>query len=324
MFRIRQLPAVLLVSFVCALCCVLASATENDTIRELLLVEKQIHQVVAKNMESCVSISDGTGYGSGVVVSEDGLVLTAGHVMTTDKTYDIIFPSGRNVKARPVGKNLDIDAGMLQIIDPGGPWPAVKISSKPVQLGDWVVNIGHSGGFEVGRKPPVRSGRYLRRRGYQLVTDAVLIGGDSGGPLFNLQGELIGIHSSIGDSIAENRHVDIAAFRRHWTRMKSGESWGALPKLGRPEKIVTSAFIGVTVDRKLDNAKVTKVRPGSPADIVGINVGDVVVEFDGEKISSATQLIEKIKQKKPGDICPVAVDRSGNLLRFMIRLRPAR
>ena len=183
---------------------------------------------------------------------------------------------------------------------------------------------GRAGGWEAGRKPPVRSGRYLRRRGNQLVTDAVLIGGDSGGPLFNLQGELVGIHSSIGDSIAENRHVDISVFKQHWTRMKRGESWGALALLGRPEKIVRRAKIGVTVDRKFDHAKVLKVRPGSPADLVGVQVGDVVVEFDGERIASSTQLIEKIKQKEPGDVCSISVDRDGVTHRYMIPLKRLR
>ena len=190
----------------------------------------------------------------------------------------------------------------------------------PIQLGDWTVSLGHSGGFELGRKPPVRTGRFLRRRGHQLVTDAVLIGGDSGGPLFNLDGELIAIHSSIGDSIAENRHVDIALFKRDWDRLERGETWGRLPELGKSSRPVNRARIGVTVDRKLDNAKILLVHPGSAADIVGIEVDDIVIEFDGERISTSVQLISKIKRKSPGDVCSITVNRNGAILPFRIEL----
>ncbi len=298
MFRFRHL-------FLCLLVVVVANsngsaswANDDADLRSLKELQTRIQAVVAANMESCVSVSDGVGFGSGVVVSEDGLILTAGHVMSTDQEYEIIFPSGRTARARPLGKNLDIDAGMIKIVDPG-PWPAVKLAAAPIKLGDWTVSLGHSGGFELGRTPPVRTGRFLRRRGHQLVTDAVLIGGDSGGPLFNIDGELIGIHSSIGDSIAENRHVDIAMFQRDWERLERGETWGQLPELGK-SKPVQRAKIGVTVDRKLNNAKILQVRSGSPAEVVGIKVGDTVTEFDGEKISSSVQLISKIKAKITG------------------------
>lgn len=298
-----------------------ASATDSEQFRAILELQSKIEAVVSANMESCVAVSDGVGFGSGVVVSQDGLILTAGHVMSTNNEYEIIFPSGRTARAIPLGRNLNIDAGMVQIIDKGT-WPAAKLASKSPQLGDWTVNLGHSGGFELGRKPPVRTGRYIRKRGHQLVTDAVLIGGDSGGPLFNLDGEVIGIHSSIGDSVAENRHVDIAEFRHSWDRMRRNETWGQLPVLGaKPPKNFKRAKIGVTVDRKSPIARISKVRGGSPADLVGIQANDIVTEFDGEQIVGPIQLIEKIKQKEPGDICSITVDRGGQLFRFMIHLK---
>ena len=322
MIRIKYLTF-LLGCLWCGLVVSPVRAQSNNTVRQLLEVQQQVQDVVSRNMNSVVSVSDGVGFGSGVVVSEDGLILTAGHVMSTRKEYEVLFPNGQTARARPLGKNLNVDAGMIQIIEPG-PWPAVKISQQPVELGDWVVNIGHSGGFELGRKPPVRAGKYIRRRNHQLVTDAVLIGGDSGGPLFNLKGELVAIHSSIGDSIAENRHVDIAFFRQHWDRMKSGDSWGSLPALGGAGKSVKNkARMGVTVDRKNNNARILKVRPGSPADQVGIQEGDVVIEFDGAPIKNSTQLIDKIKAKRPGDQCMVTVNRNGGVYRFLINLRTA-
>jgi serine protease Do len=319
MVQIRHALVCLLVVVLAHSHCTGVWANDNDSLTAIKALESRIEAVVSANMESCVSISDGIGFGSGVVVREDGLILTAGHVMSTDREYEVIFPSGRTVRARPLGKNLDIDAGMIKIIDPG-PWPAVKLAEVPLHLGDWTVSLGHSGGFELGRKPPVRTGRLLRWRGHQLVTDAVLIGGDSGGPLFNLNGELIGIHSSIGDSVAENRHVDVAMFKRDWDRLERGDVWGQLPELGKSSKPVNQARIGVTVDRQFDNAKILQVHPGSPAETIGIKVNDIVTEFDGERITSSLQLISRIKQKSPGDVCAIVVNRNGAAIRFDIQL----
>ncbi|HMP80095.1 MAG TPA: serine protease, partial [Pirellulaceae bacterium] len=169
------------------------SSFGNDTaLEQLREVQSKVQRVVQDTLPACVAISDGIGFGSGVVVNSSGHILTAGHVVNTGtQKLDVYFPDGRIVRARLLGYNLNVDAAMIQIIDPG-PWPHVPVatSTEHLQSGDWLVSLGHSGGYEVGRNPPVRSGRLLERRGHQLVTDAVLIGGDSGGPLFDLNGQL--------------------------------------------------------------------------------------------------------------------------------------
>ncbi len=304
------------------------SDPKND-LEKMREIERKVQNTVAKNMESCVAITDGVGFGSGVVVSDDGLILTAGHVMgegAEGREYEVIFASGRTAKARGLGKNLNIDAGMIQLIGPG-PWPSVEIAEFDAKVSDWVVNLGHSGGFELGRKPPVRTGRVLDIRGEQIVTDAVLIGGDSGGPLFNLDAELVGIHSSIGDTVAENRHVSISTFKQHWDRMKRGESWGALPDLsGRkndnqlqpPKK---RAKLGVVVDRAAEGvARVAEVRENSPAARVGIKAGDIVKIFEGQAVNSAQHLIDLVKTKSVGDSVSLTILREGRELNYQIIL----
>ena len=296
------------------------SAQQADTIKQLREVEAKVEQVVEANMNACVAISDGFGAGSGVVVTEDGLVLTAGHVMVGNGEYQILFPDGRTAKARPLGKNLGIDAGMVKITDPG-PWPHVKIGkSKSLTKGDWVVLLGHSGGFELGRKPPVRTGRFLRvTDNNQIETDAVLIGGDSGGPLFDLDGKLVGIHSSIGDSIAENRHVMMEDFSRDYKRMKRGEQWGQLPSLADNNDGTKPPKMGIVVD--LETGRVKQVRDQSPASDAGVKAGDVAREFDGIAINSGRQLIGLIKEKITGDVVRMKFERNGRWLDFEVRLR---
>ena len=292
----------------------------TETIDQLREVEAKVKQVAEANMNACVSITDGIGAGSGVIVTEGGLVLTAGHVMVGQGDYTVLFPDGRTARARPLGRNLNIDAGMVQIIDPG-PWPHVKVGkTESLQKGDWVVLLGHSGGFELGRKPPVRTGRVLGMTDKnQLETDAVLIGGDSGGPLFDLDGKLVGIHSSIGDSIAENRHVTMEDFARDYSRMKRGEQWGRLPSLAGGNDGTKPPKMGIKIDRQ--SGVVTLVHDQSPASDAGIKPGDIAREFDGVELLNGRQLIDMVKEKITGDVVRLKFERNGRLLDFEVRLR---
>ena len=304
---------------------VVVSQQVPSAIEELREVESKVKQVVAANMQACVSVSElgpgGSimGAGSGVIVSKDGLIYTAGHVMVGRGEYTINFPDGRTAKAVPLGKNLGVDAGMVQIVDPG-PWPYVEIGkSNALKKGDWVVSMGHSGGYELGRRPPVRTGRVLGRNDYQLETDAVLIGGDSGGTLFNLDGKLVGIHSSIGDSVAENRHVMTEIFARDHQRMKRGDQWGQLPTLANENDGTKPPKMGIRVD--LNTGRVNGVTENSPASDVGVREGDFVREFDGVELADGRQLVAMIKQKISGDVVRMRIDRDGRILEFEVRLR---
>ncbi len=292
-----------------------ATVGAEETLEDLVALEKKIQSSVERVMPAVVAVTDRQGYGSGVIVSSDGLVLTAGHVMASPykKGYEVIFPDGRVAKAEALGKNLNVDAGMLKIVDPG-PYPFVELAELEPELGDWVITMGHSGGYDLARKPPVRTGRLLGRRDHQLITDAVLIGGDSGGPLFDIEGKVIGIHSSIGDSIAENRHVRISTFRTHWTRMIAGNVWGELPDLSSRKKKsrnIKRAKMGVVVDREAVNALVKQVHPDSPAARAGIRTGDVITKFDGKLVENAADLIAQVKTKRPGTSHTVEILRGG-------------
>ncbi len=227
--RQRHVRAILFL-LATAVCVSIAHAQDREQFRA---IQEKVERVVAANLPATVVVTDGRGSGSGVVVSAEGLVLTAGHVMTTGgNDYRVTFPDGRQLKARPLGKNLSVDAAMLMIAEPG-PWPYVELGDcDGLKLADWCVCLGHPGGYDLGRVPPVRVGKIIAIKPNQLITDCALIGGDSGGPLFDLDGRLIGIHSSISyDSIAINRHVKINAFRQSWDRMRSGATWGTLPEL---------------------------------------------------------------------------------------------
>ena len=319
--------------------------------------EANVQQVVATATDAVVAITDRESYGSGVIVSPDGLILTAGHVIISRATvFDIQLPNGRTATARPLGKNLNQDAGMLQIQEPG-PWPHVELGDPSrLRRGEWVVAMGHSGGHDLGRRPPVRIGRMLQIDRESLTSDCPIIGGDSGGPLFNLDGQVVGIHSSIGESIAENRHVSIQTFLRDWDRLKEGETWGQLPGTRSPDSeeegngrrrsprgqpgneaeprpgseprnndspngpSVGSAVLGVEMDPEDQQAVLRVIKPNSAAARVGLRIGDIVESFNGVPIASPKELVEQIGTKRAGDSVKVAVRRGAEKIEYQIIL----
>ncbi len=283
-------------------------AASESEVERLKHVQDRVQQVVKDKMNVVVAVTDGIGYGSGVIVSADGLVLTAGHVLTTGgRDFRVIFPDGREAKAKPLGKNLNVDAGMVQIIEPGTWTFAEPGDMESLNRGDWCICLGHSGGYELGRKPPVRAGRIVKFEPDQIVTDCALIGGDSGGPLFDLDGRVIGIHSSIGSSIAENRHVSIGTFHKHWQRMSNGESWGVLPELADRE--INKASMGIRVDRNAQQANIKLVHQGGAAQMAGLRPGDVVTTFDHIAVKNAQHLIDLIAQRRSGETVTVEISR---------------
>ncbi len=198
---------------------------------DLRAIEQHVHAVLEKVMPAVVALQVGKGQGSGVIVSADGLVLTAGHVSQAPGSPALVaLADGRKLKAKSLGHDGGRDAGMVKILD-GGPFPFVELGDSSSQKpGQWCIAVGHPGGYRVNRGAVVRVGRILINAPIRIQTDCALVGGDSGGPLFDLDGKLIGIHSSIGDrQITENLHVPVDTYRTDWDRLVKGENFGGGP-----------------------------------------------------------------------------------------------
>src|SRR5438876_11640505 len=95
--------------------------------------------------------------------------------------------------------------------------------SDELTKGEWCLATGHPRGYKPGRTPPVRLGRDLTFGNTIIKTDCTLVGGDSGGPLFDMQGRVIGIHSRIGQTLAQNMHVPVDTYRETWDRLVKGD-----------------------------------------------------------------------------------------------------
>jgi len=284
------------------------------------------------------------GSGSGVIVTEDGLILTAAHVLqAVGEEFEVILSNGDKVKAKSLGKAYGRDAALGQIIEPGK-YPHVgRAEPNALAEGDWALAMGHPGGYEVDRAAPLRLGRILEKDvdGF-IVTDCTLSGGDSGGPLFNLEGKLIGIHSSIGWRVAENRHVPMEAFEKNWDRLMKGDEWGRLglrerePR-NRPGRersrsaepaegpLPDQPRLGVSIEPAgADGAIVDQVEDGSPARKAGILSGDVITKVNGQGIANGSALVSQVTKLKPGDEITLTIERGQQTLELKTKLVAAK
>ena len=188
-------------------------------------LETQIKAVVHKALPAVVGIQMGGSAGSGVIVSEDGIVMTAGHVVVKPgQAVTFYLADGRAVKGITLGLSAAADAGLMKITDPGK-WPFLALGdSASLKPGTWCLAVGHPLGYHPGRPPVVRVGRILQKSESMIQTDCPLVGGDSGGPLLDLEGKVIGINSRIAGPTDVNLHVPVNVFREMWDKMLKSES----------------------------------------------------------------------------------------------------
>lgn len=200
-----------------------ATVAPPKTLDELRTIEVRSRQTVTKRLPCVVAIRLGGGQGSGVIVSRDGYVATAGHLVNKPgEKATFVMADGKTHTGVALGADRNVDSGLMKL-DGDGPWPFVEMGScEGLALGTWCVAIGHPFGFQEGRAPVVRLGRVLNAQPQTLRTDCAIVAGDSGGPLFDLDGKLLAIHSRIGTSMTMNFHVPIDLYRHDWETLKAG------------------------------------------------------------------------------------------------------
>jgi serine protease Do len=173
---------------------------------------------------------------SGVVVSKEGEILSAAHVVMPGKSYQVMFPDGRECFAKGLGRIaipptfMQPDAAMLKITDKG-PWPFAEMGwSSSLTANQPCISIAYPESLEQ-RKPSVRYGRIseLKNKYGFLQSTCVMEPGDSGGPLFDLLGRVIGIHSGIEVSEDVNYEIPIDTYRRYYTALSHGQNFSSLP-----------------------------------------------------------------------------------------------
>jgi serine protease Do len=272
-----------------------------------------------KAREATVSIDIGDGTGSGVIVSKEGLVMTAAHVATgVGKKVTIIMPDGTKHKAKTLGLMSETDAALIQISEPGE-YPFVELNrTGNIKLGDWVFSLGHSGGFNEDRGAVARLARLVGIKNTTYQTDGTLIGGDSGGPLFDMEGRLIGIHSRVGPQLPVNMHVPVQVFIDNWEPLMKSEFMGDGPFAQRPIK--GNGMLGVATQPVEGGLKITKIGKNTAAETAELKVGDLIRKMDGKEVKTREELQAVIKDKSFGEELELEITRDGKEQKITVEL----
>ena len=295
-------------------------APENTT--DLLSIQQALLTAIPKAKAATVCIEISGGSGSGVIISPDGLIMTAAHVSTgVGKDVVIIMPNGEKLTGETLGLMAEFDAALVKITSPKptAGFPTVEIDkTNAPKLGDWIFSLGHSGGFDKTRGAVARIGRLVRVANTTFQTDGTLIGGDSGGPLFDMDGRLIGIHSRVGQQAGMNMHVPVDVFIGGWDEMLASHFIGEGPFAQKPEK--GKGYLGLATTNVPDGLKVTKVGKKSPAEAAGIREGDILHTINGTSLATREEMQALLAELAAGDKLEVKLTRTGNDETILLRL----
>lgn len=314
--RLRT-PFFLLFSF--ALCGIAEVAAKDTTatLDDLRQVQKTVQTLLPQLRPAVVAIQTGDGTASGVIINDEGLILTAAHVAEKPgRELVVVMDDGSRTRGVTLGLDKTTDAALMQLKDRSRKWPQVKVSREVIkaQPGLWCIALGHPGGFDSKRGVVLRVGRVIKQTANSLQTDCVLMGGDSGGPLFNLRGEVIGIHSQIWEDRDHNMHVSMAPFLRAWDDMKSSQvirTWGT----------GSGGYLGINVgSADATVVEVKQVQAKSAADQSGLRVGDRIESLNQEPVLSVAQFQNAVRLRPPGTAITLKVRRQQEVREISVTL----
>ena len=265
--------------------------------------------------------------GSGFVVDPSGIIITNNHVIADANEITVIFTDGQKLRAKVVGKDPKVDVAVLKV-DPTSPLKSVKFGdSEKMRVGDWVMAVGNpfglggtvTAGIVSARHRNIDSGPYDN----YIQTDAAINKGNSGGPLFNMAGEVIGINTAIlspsGGSIGIGFATPAATVTPIIDQLRRfGETrrgWLGVRIQNVDDQIADSLDLG-----KTRGAFVSGTDAKGPASAGGIETGDVIVKFDGQDIKESRDLPKIVAQAPVGKDVDVVVVRKGKELSKTVKL----
>lgn len=291
---------------------------DAETVAELQAVEAHVQALIERVLPAVVAL-DGA---SGVLVRRDGVtcVVSSAHVtQRPGRRMRIRLHDGRLLRGETVGCDHRRDIGLIRVdLDGADALPVLEVGdSKALARGQWVLMLGHPSGRKQGREAPARLGRVLRtaQRGF-VITDCTMQAGDSGGPLLDMAGAVVGINSRITGNLAENMHTPTEVLETGWQDMLDGKVVDESPR--------RMPGFGVPLDSAAGGLRVGAVDPGGKASGAGLRAGDVLVEVAGRGVQRTRDLRRALARKNPGEFVDVVVLRGDERIELRLELEPAR
>lgn len=269
------------------------------------------------------------GIGSGFIVSPDGIILTNAHVVDGADQVTVKLTDKREFQAKVLGKDKATDIAVLKI--EAHDLPVVKIGdANQERVGQWAVAIGAPFGFENTATAGIISAkaRSLPDQGYVqfIQTDVPVNPGNSGGPLFNLDGEVVGINSQIYSGSGGYQGVSFAipinlAMQVEGQLVKSGKVERG--QLGVSIQSVDQSLAQSFGLKEAQGALISAVTAGGPGEKAGLQPGDVILKFNDETVADAGALPPMVGAVKPGDTATLSVWRKGSERDVRVKLGDA-
>ena len=286
----------------------------------------QIYQSSYKGVvEITVSLPGGGAQGSGFVYDASGHIVTNDHVVADSSSIKVAFPDGSTYPASLVGTDASTDLAVIKVDAPSSKLHALTLGdSSQLAVGDPVVAIGSPFGLEETVTSGIVSALHRQMTspsGFAIAdsiqTDAAINHGNSGGPLLDSNGHVIGVNTQIKSDSGGNEGVGFAVPSQ---TIKSVVS--QILSTGEAQH----AYLGVRLDSTATAARLASVNPGTPAADAGLRAGDVITGIAGESVSSGNEVQAAIGAKQPGDQIQLTFTRDGQSHTVTVTLanRPAR
>jgi putative serine protease PepD len=283
-----------------------------------------VNQVYKAARKAVVVIKVGNGQGSGFVYDTDGHIVTNDHVVDAGGSITVTFWNGKTYDARVVGTDPSTDLAVIKVDAPASMLSPLSLGdSDSLQVGDEVVAIGSP----LGLPETVTSGivSALHRQmtapnnftiNDSIQTDAAINHGNSGGPLLDLSGKVVGVNAQIASDSGGNDGIGFAIPSNTVKTI-------ATQLIGSGS--VQHAYLGVGVGPANNGVAVSEVKPGTPAADANLQVGDVITAVGGVKVTDSASLQKAVDAKKPGDTITLTFKRDGAMKTAPVKLavRPA-
>ncbi len=259
------------------------------------------------------------GSGSGIIISEDGYIVTNQHVIDGATEVDVILNTGTTYTAEIIGQDEKTDLAVLKITPENETLTvAVLGDSTTVQVGELAVAIGNPMGMEfagsvtAGIVSAVNRTMTIDNRTYNLIqTDAAINSGNSGGALINQYGEVIGINSvKLSSSDVEGMGFAIAI----------SEAKPIINDLMQSGHVTGRPLVGISISETRYGLFISGISEGSGAEAAGLQVNDMILEVDGQAVSSTSEINEIRDEKKPGDYLTFKILRDSNTMEISVQL----